>query len=105
MYAIIELAGTQHKVSQGDIIEVNKLTGVKQSLTTSDVLLIDDDKELHIGQPHVKGAKVKLSVTESYRGVKTIAFKYKRRESYHFKKGHRAELMKLKVEEIKIGKD
>ena len=102
MYAVIELAGTQHKVSPGDVIEVNKLTGVKQSLTTTDVLLLDDDKELHIGQPHVKGAKVKLSVTDSYRGVKTIAFKYKRRESYHRKVGYRAELMKLKVEEMTL---
>lgn len=102
MYAIIELAGTQHKVCPGDVIEVNKLTGVKQSLTTSDVLLLDDDKELHIGQPHVKGAKVKMSVSDAYKGVKTIAFKYKRRESYHRKVGHRAELMKLKIDEITL---
>jgi large subunit ribosomal protein L21 len=67
--------------------------------------LVEDNGELHIGQPHVKGAKVKLTVTDSYRGVKTIAFKYKRRESYHRKVGYRAELMNLKVEDIKTGKE
>jgi large subunit ribosomal protein L21 len=102
MYAVIELAGKQHKVSPGDMIEVNKLAGVKQSLTISDVLLIDDNGELHIGQPQVKGAKVKLSIADAYQGVKTIAFKYKRRESYHRKVGYRPELMKLKVEEIQV---
>ena len=104
MYAIIELAGKQHKVSPGDIIEVNKLAGVEQSLTISDVLLIDDDGQLHIGQPQLKGAKVKLSVIDSYQGIKTVAFKYKRRKNYRFKKGFRADLMKLKVEEINLGK-
>jgi ribosomal protein L21 len=43
-----------------------------------------------------------LSIADAYQGVKTIAFKYKRRESYHRKVGYRPELMKLKVEEIQV---
>ncbi len=103
MYAIIEIGGKQHKVSPGEVIEVDRIPEAKQDkLSIADVLLVNDDGQLHVGDPYLKNAKVKADILGFYKGKKTIAFKYRRRENYRFKKGHRTEMMKLKIEEISL---
>lgn len=103
MYAIVQVSGLQHRVSPGDTIEVNRIpTAVGKPLTLDQVLLAHDGKELRVGQPMLKGAKVICEVAAALRGPKLIAFKFRRRESYRRTIGHRQNLTRLVVKEIKL---
>jgi large subunit ribosomal protein L21 len=66
------------------------------------VLLVSDGDKTEIGQPLVKGAEVQAKVLEQTKGEKTVAFKYRRRKSSHTKIGHRQQLTKLEIKEIKL---
>ena len=103
MYAIVQVGGLQHRVSPGETIETNELpTPVGKRVTLDQVLLAQDDQQLHIGRPTVKGAKVLCDVANHFRGPKVIAFKFRRRESYKKTKGHRQHLTRLLVKEITL---
>jgi large subunit ribosomal protein L21 len=67
------------------------------------VLLVSKDKKVEIGQPYVKGAKVEATVLGQTKGEKTTAYKYRRRKSSHWEKGHRAQLTELKIKSIDLG--
>lgn len=103
MYAVIELGSKQYKVSPGDVFGVAKIDGNKKgSLVISEVLLVYKDRQLHIGQPYVKGARVKAHILDSYKGKKTIAYRYLRRKDSRLKKGHRTSLTRIEIEEISL---
>lgn len=103
MYAIVQVGGLQHRVSPGDTIETNELpTPVGKQVTLDQVLLAQDDQQLHIGRPTIKGATVLCEVATHVRGPKLIAFKFRRRESYKKTKGHRQRLTRLLVTEITL---
>ena len=103
MYAIVQVGGLQHRVSPGETIETNELpTPVGKQVTLDQVLLAQDGKALHVGRPVIKGAKVVCEVASHFRGPKVIAFKFRRRESYKKTKGHRQNLTRLLVKEIKF---
>lgn len=101
MYAIIEIGGTQHKVKEGDTIEVNRVD-IKEgdSICVDKVLLISNDSNVDIGRPYISNAKVTCSVLSNFKGDKLIAYKWRRRKGYHRKVGHRQPLTKLIVKEI-----
>ena len=100
-YAIIKIAGSQIKVSEGDEIEVNKIEAKKDgSLTIQDVLLLVDDKKVKIGQPLVKGASVKVKILDQLKDKKVRVATYKSKSRYRRVKGFRALLTKLKIEKI-----
>ncbi len=100
MYAIIATGGKQYKVSEGDIIRVEKL-GVEAGETyTFDQVLAVNDGELKVGQPTVAGAKVTASVMGDGKAKKVIVYKYKRKTGYHKKNGHRQAYTELKIESI-----
>jgi len=103
MYAIIEVGAKQYNVKKGDIIEVQKQE-VKEDkeITLDKVLLASKDKKVEIGQPYLKGAVVKAQVLGEVKGEKLISFKYRRRKSSHWKKGHRQQLTRLKITEIEV---
>lgn len=104
MYAIIEVGSKQYSVKKDDIIEVNKQVAQKgDNLVIDKVLLVCKDKKVEIGQPYVAGAKVEAVVLNQTLGEKTIAFKYRRRKSSHWTKGHRAKLTELKIKSIELG--
>ena len=100
MYAIIATGGKQYKVSEGDIITIEKL-GVEagQEVTFDQVLAVSGD-ELKVGNPTVEGASVTASVVKEGRGKKVIVYKYKRKTGYHKKNGHRQAFTKVKIEKI-----
>ncbi len=100
MYAIIATGGKQYKVSEGDIIKVEKL-GVEagQTITFDQVLAVRGD-ELAIGSPTVANATVTASVIKEGRDRKVIVYKYKRKTGYHKKKGHRQHFTEVKIEKI-----
>ena len=100
MYAIIATGGKQYKVTEGDVISVEKL-GVNACDTVNfDQVLALNDGELKIGNPTVAGASVSASVIEEGRGKKVIVYKYKRKTGYHKKNGHRQAYTKVKIEKI-----
>ena len=100
MYAIIATGGKQYKVSEGDIITIEKL-GIEagEKVTFDQVLAVSGD-DLKIGNPTVDGATVDATVVKEGRGKKVIVYKYKRKTGYHKKNGHRQSYTQVKSEKI-----
>ena len=102
MYAVLETGSKQYRVSAGDTLEVELLpVEAGQAVIFDRVLLINNDGKLAVGSPIVAGATVVADVVEHIRGVKTIAFKMKRRKGFRKTIGHRQELTVVKIKEIK----
>lgn len=101
MYAIIETGGKQYKVSEGDIITVEKL-GVEagSEYTFENVLAVNNGEKLTVGTPVVAGASVVASVIGDGKAKKVIVYKYKPKKTFHKKNGHRQPFTKLKIEKI-----
>lgn len=103
MYAIIQTGNKQYKVAKDDEIEVERLDQkVGALIKLKEVLLTSDGKKVRIGRPHLTGATIICEVVDHPRGKKLIAFKYKKRKGFKKKIGHRQELTRLKVKEIKL---
>jgi large subunit ribosomal protein L21 len=104
MYAVIKTGGKQYRVQEGDVINVEKvaLPKTKKEVTFNEVLLRVEDKDVTIGQPTIKGAKVNAEVLGSLRSKKIVTYKYKRRKSYHRTIGHRQDLLHLRIKEISL---
>jgi len=104
MYAIIEVGSKQYNVKKDDVIQVNKQVVKKgDNIIIDKVLLVAKDKKVEIGTPYVSGAKVEAVVVAQTLGQKSIAYKYRRRKSSHWTKGHRAKLTELKIKSIELG--
>jgi large subunit ribosomal protein L21 len=102
MYAVIETGGKQYRVAPGDTIEVERLeTEAGKPHTFNRVLLVANDGKVSVGTPTVSAALVQADVQEHFRGEKKIAFKMKRRKGYHRTVGHRQELTRVKITDIK----
>ena len=102
MYAVIETGGKQYRVTAGDTLEVERLeTEAGKPHTFDRVLLVANDGKVTVGAPTLSGAKVVADVTQHFRGEKKIAFKMKRRKGYHRTVGHRQELTRVKITDIK----
>ena len=100
MYAVIATGGKQYKVSEGDILRVEKLGAEAGETVTFDrVLAVRDDAALKVGAD-AAGATVTASVLENGKGKKVIVYKYKRKTGYHKKNGHRQQYTKVKIEKI-----
>ena len=100
MYAIIATGGKQYKVSEGDVIKVEKLDAeVGAKVTFDNVLLVGGDT-VKVGTPTVDGAKVEASVVKEGRAKKVIVYKYKRKTGYHKKNGHRQLFTQVKIDSI-----
>lgn len=100
MYAIIATGGKQYKVSEGDIITIEKLGAEPGSTVTFDQVLAVSNGELKVGSPTVADATVTASVVKEGRGKKVIVYKYKRKTGYHKKQGHRQSFTQVKIEKI-----
>ena len=102
MYAIVDIAGKQFKVSKDQQIFTPKLSGeAGDKVEFNQVLLVDNDGKVKIGSPTIKGAKVSGKIVEHLKGDKVIVFKKKRRKGYKVKNGHRKSYTKLLIEDIK----
>ena len=100
MYAIIATGGKQYKVSEGDIITIEKLVVEAGEKVTFDQVLVVGGDDLKVGAPTVDGASVEASVVKEGRGKKVIVYKYKRKTGYHKKNGHRQAFTQVKIEKI-----
>ena len=103
MYAIIKTGGKQRRVSQGDIIAVEKIEGNKgDALVFDEVLMVANEGDIKIGTPTLTGAKVVSEILEQAKGPKIVVFRMKRRKGYHKKTGHRQLLTRVKITDISI---
>jgi len=102
MYAVIKTGGKQYCVTADDILEIERLDGeAGATIEFADVLMVGAGESVKIGMPLVSGAKVIAEVVEQTRGPKLIAFKKRRRQNSRRKKGHRQDLTKVRITEIK----
>ena len=99
MYAIIATGGKQYKVSEGDIIKVEKLDVEAGNTVTFDQVLAVSDNGLKVGAD-VASSTVIATVMDQGRGKKVIVYKYKRKTGYHKKNGHRQAYTQVKIEKI-----
>ena len=100
MYAIIATGGKQYKVSEGDIITIEKLGVEAGEKVTFDQVLVVGGDDLKVGDPTVAGATDEASVVKEGRAKKVIVYKYKRKTGYHKKNGHRQAFTQVKIEKI-----
>ncbi len=101
MFAIIETGGKQYRVTKDDVISIEKIAGKPgDNVTLDQVLLLNDDKDINLGTPLLKGAKVSATIVNQAKADKVIVFKKKRRKNYRRLKGHRQELTYLKITDI-----
>ena len=99
MYAIIATGGKQYKVSEGDIITIEKLGVEAGETVTFDQVIAVNDGTMKVADD-VKNATVTASVVKEGRGKKVIVYKYKRKSGYHKKNGHRQAYTQVKIEKI-----
>ena len=102
MYAIVEIAGKQYKVSEGAILKVASLdkdTGGNVSFDK--VLLTDNGKSVKVGTPTLKGVNINATILEHGREKKILIYKKKRRKGYQRKNGHRQGYTLIEITKIK----
>lgn len=103
MYALVEYKGKQYKAENGAVIQVDKIdaeTGTKIDIDT--VIMVNNDGNVSIGTPYVKGAKVSVIVEDTFKDKKVIVYKYKSKKDYHRTIGHRQQYTKIRVENITV---
>ena len=101
MYAIVDVAGQQHKVTPAERLYVPKLAHeVGQSITFDRVLLLANDTEVKVGNPLVSGATVTAKVLAHRKDNTVIVFKKKKRKGYRVRKGHRQQYTQLEITAI-----
>ena len=99
MYAIIATGGKQYRVSQGDVIYIEKVNQDVDSTISFDVLMIGGE-EVKVGNPVVEGAKVEGKVVAQVKGEKIVIYKYKSKKNYHRRAGHRQTYTKVEITAI-----
>ncbi|OCB76870.1 50S ribosomal protein L21 [Flavobacterium crassostreae] len=101
MYAIVEIAGQQFKVSKDLKVYVHRLANEEGSKVSFDkVFLLDDNGTITLGAPAIEGASVEAKVLQHLKGDKVIVFKKKRRKGYKKRNGHRQYLTQIVIEGI-----
>lgn len=108
MYAVIETGGKQVRVTAGDIIQVEKLTGDVGSKVTFDKVLFlsnpsESNSDVVLGQPYISDAKVEAEIVGQGRGEKVMIVKMKRRKQYRRTQGHRQEQTQLLIMSLSAG--
>jgi|SRR5690606_7932951 len=101
MYAIVEIAGKQFKVTKDQFVYAPLMAGEEGASVEFDkVLLLGDNDTVDVGVPAIKGATVSGKILEHVKGDKVIVFKKKRRKGYKKKNGHRQDFTKILIEGI-----
>jgi large subunit ribosomal protein L21 len=104
MYAIIRCGGRQYHAEVGQSIVVEKLPyEIGEHIELDEVLFVRDGEKVHVGQPLVKGSRVKATVEEQFRGKKIIVYKFRPKQRYRRKQGHRQYYTRLHIDDIITG--
>lgn len=98
MLAVIETGGKQYLAKPGDKIKIEKIKGKEGEKTTfNQVLLLEKNKKLEIGNPYIKGVKVEAKILAQGKGSKITVLKYKPKTRQRSKKGHRQPFTEIEV--------
>lgn len=101
MYAIIETAGKQYRVSKGDKLRVEKINAdVESEVTFDKIILLGKDDAPVIGTPYVEGASVQAKVVEHGKEDKVTVFRYRRKKNYRKLRNHRQQYTLIHIESI-----
>ncbi len=101
MYAIIETGGKQYRVSEGDVVFVEKLSAeAGATVDFESVVAVSNDAGLTVGTPYVEGAKVSASVVKHGKAKKVLMMRYKPKKDVRVKRGHRQPYTQVKIESI-----
>ena len=102
-YVIFEKGGKQYKAVEGESVEVDRLPlDIGATVDLDQVVLVSNEKGVQVGKPFVKGAKIKAKIENHFKGPKVIVFKYRPRQRYRVKSGHRQSYTRLKIEKIAV---
>ena len=101
MYAVIQTGGKQYRVSQGDLITIEKLEGAAgDRIELSSVLMVGEGDQVTVGRPWLEQARVVGTIVRQERGPKVLIYKHKRRKGYQKRQGHRQSQTLLRVTDI-----
>ncbi|MGZ3536279.1 MAG: 50S ribosomal protein L21 [Thermodesulfobacteriota bacterium] len=101
MYAVVKTGGREYRVSQGDLIRVEKLEGkVGDQVELKDVLMVSKEGETQFGTPQLANVVIKGEIVHEGKGKKVLTYKMKKRKNYRRFKGHRQTYTYLKVNDI-----
>ena len=107
MYAIVQTGGKQYRVSEGDVVRIEKREGVPgQEIVLDKILLVGAGEEgVRVGTPFLEAVRVRAEILTQRRGRKVIVFKFKRRKDYRKKQGHRQEYTGIRIKAIEQGEN
>ena len=100
MYAIISAGNKQYRVSQGETIYIDKVNQEDGSTISFDVLMVENNGEIKVGNPTVEGATVEGKIVAQVKGEKIMIYKYKSKKNYHRRQGHRQPYTKVEITAI-----
>jgi len=103
-YAIVETGSKQYWVAPQQVIEVELLNAAEgqKEVVLDQVMLVKDGAQVKVGTPVVAGAKIVCESLGKFRGPKIVHYRMRRRKSSRKKQGHRQDLLRLRVKEIKV---
>jgi len=104
VYAVVKAGGHQYKATVGNVLIVERLPyEVGAQVELDEVYLLNDGEQTIVGRPTVEGARIRATVLEELRGPKILVFKYRPKERYRRRMGHRQNYMRLRIDEIVKG--
>jgi large subunit ribosomal protein L21 len=102
-YAIVEDGGKQYKAVEGGTIDIDHYVAeVGEQVDLENVLLYSEGDTVKVGKPLVSGVKIQATVLEQVKGPKIVVFKYKPRQRYRVKSGHRQKYTRIQIESITV---
>jgi len=102
MYAVVETGGKQYKVTEGATIDVERLSSeLGETVELDRVMMVSDGESVRVGSPVLDGTAVSATVIEHGRAPKVVVFKYRPKQRYRNKRGHRQEYTRLRIDAIK----
>jgi large subunit ribosomal protein L21 len=105
-YAIIEDGGKQYRAVEGGTIEVDHYQSEPgEQIDLDRVLVIANGDEISVGKPYISGAKIEATVLTHFKGPKIVVFKYKPKQRYRVKTGHRQQYTRLRIDTIKVAEE
>ncbi|MGI8407670.1 MAG: 50S ribosomal protein L21 [Actinomycetota bacterium] len=105
MYAVIRAGGKQHKVAQGDVIEVERYKNGEESVDFTPLLVVEDNGTVRSGKDDLSGAIVSAKVLGEHKGKKIEVYKYKNKTGYRRHLGHRQRYSHIEISGISLTKE
>jgi large subunit ribosomal protein L21 len=103
MYAVMKTGGKEYRISQGDVIRVEKIEGeVGDQVTLKDILMVSQEGQVRLGHPLLTDAMITGEIVQQVKGKKVLTYKMKRRKNYRRTKGHRQTYTYIRVNEINL---